>query len=195
MKRFFVMMLAVGLLLGGCASEKAYQGYRESFNAAAEGYYKAAAKPLVDIELPAPGNGGKVYHIVVNREVKQMALAQIKDSEWVTPVAAGVGIAGGVANNLVTSHYSSKNMKYITSAIGGGVNTNGGDAYITDSYNEQIVTSAGDATVTQGGSPGSSSEGGEGEEGAGGRCRDNDSCPDGSVCSRNDGEVGECIAE
>lgn len=80
-----VAVICVGLALGGCASDQAYTGYRDSFDQAAFGYYEAAGKPLVDLSLPAPE--GQEYHLVVNRQVEPMLPQQEKDNEWVGPVS------------------------------------------------------------------------------------------------------------
>lgn len=88
-----VLAIIIGLSLSGCASQKAYDQYNNQFAAMATQYYKAASDPLVDIKLPAPN--GQNYAIKVYREIKALTPQQIKDSEWVPVITAGV--SGGLS--------------------------------------------------------------------------------------------------
>lgn len=97
MKTLLTLVLMLTMLTG-CASQEAYQVYSDTHRASAEGYYRAAEKPLVDISLPSP-DPTTPYHIVLNREVKPMAPEQIKNSEWTGPVnglISAAGMVGGI---------------------------------------------------------------------------------------------------
>lgn len=84
----FLFVLLSFLLISGCADKGAYQNYLGSHEKSADGYYEVAAKPLLDVTLPAPD--GKEYKIVVNREVRPLVPQQIKDSEWTGAVTGGI---------------------------------------------------------------------------------------------------------
>lgn len=98
MKKIIIVAFLI-FVLTSCASEKAYKNYSDASKEMAKNYYKAAEKPLLDLTLPAPD--GKEYHLVVNREVKVVELAQIKDSEWVAPFQSLVSTTGLVAGSAV----------------------------------------------------------------------------------------------
>ena len=125
------ILLTPVLLLPGCASMEAYQAYQESFDSAARAYYLAVDTPLIDIELPSPVKG-EVYHIVVNRDVDLMAPQQIKDSEWVGPVRAGISAAGVVGGIWVAGN-----------AIADIANSASG---VTVAGNNNVVTDVGNTT-------------------------------------------------
>lgn len=120
-------IIALGIFgLSGCASMEAYQAYQESFEEAAAAYYLAAAEPLVDITLPSPVDG-EVYHLIVNRDIDIMAPQQIKDSEWVGPVRAGIGAAG-----IVWGIYATGSAIEGIASTAAGVTVTGNNNQLTD---------------------------------------------------------------
>ena len=133
-------LVSMLVMLTGCASEQAYQTYNDAYRQNAIGYYEASSKPLVDITLPSPDKLNP-YHIVVNREVKQMVPEQIKNSEWTGPLnglisAAGMvgGIwAGGEALDKITKN-SGSNSSYVNSG--------------TQSTRRDTLSNTGDGTVS-----------------------------------------------
>lgn len=125
MQKIFILVALV--ILSGCASEQAYKEYSTSTTSIATAYYKAAERPLLDLKLPAPE--GKEYHLVVNREVKQVDIQQIKDSEWTGPVQSLISAAGLVGGAAVVS-----------SGAGSRTETVGGDRVSGDSMKPITTT-------------------------------------------------------
>lgn len=145
------MALCAALFLQGCASQEAYQSYTNTHMISAEGYYRAAEKPLVDISLPSPV-AGQPYHIVLNREVKPMAPEQIKNSEWVGPVnglisaagmVGGIWAAGEAMSNVADSSGHNSSVATETTTIdnaGDGTVNYTGDTTTTTTSMDQAVT-------------------------------------------------------
>lgn len=141
--RISSLLLCCSFLLGGCASQEAYQGYLDGHKANAVAYYQAAGKPLVDITLPSP-DPLNPYKIVVNREIKPLQTEQIKDSEWTGPMNGLISAAGMVGGIWAAGDA----MKKVTDNSGHNSTVSSKDTTI---HNEGEGTSAsytGDTTTT-----------------------------------------------
>jgi len=133
MRSSFLLVIAFSLLFSSCASETAYKAHTDAVTATAKEYYKAAEKPLLDLKLPAPE--GKEYHLVVNREVKQVEIKQIKDSEWVAPAQSLINVAGIVTGAKVLSDGAGTR----TETVGGDKFTGTQEKPVTTTTTEILV--------------------------------------------------------
>lgn len=139
----WMLLVALPVLLAGCASQEAYQGYLDGHKANAAAYYEAAGKPLVDITLPSP-DPANPYKIVVNREVKPLPTEQIKDSEWTGPVNGLVSAAGMVGGIWAAGNAMDKVMSH--AGHNSTVNT---ESTAIDNSGDGSVSYTGDTTTTE----------------------------------------------
>jgi hypothetical protein len=141
MRSSFLLIISFIFLFSACASETAYKEHAAAAKEMAQGYYKASEKPLLDLKLPAPE--GKEYHLVVNREVKQVELKQIKDSEWVAPVQALINTTGIVTGAAVIA----QGAGIRTETVGGDKFTGTQEKPVTTTTTTEMLMPESTATV------------------------------------------------
>lgn len=145
MRAIFSLLVVALMLLPGCASQEAYQNYLAAFEKASEANKVEAAKPLVDITLPAPlatnGQPQAPYRVVVNKDYKPMVPQQIKDSEWTGTVMAAIGITGLVGNHYVDYKIKqSDNAAAVDIAESRDASTTAQVQAYTDKFNKETTT-------------------------------------------------------
>jgi hypothetical protein len=142
--RSLLIIPAIGLLLGGCASKESYEAYRQSFDRAAEAYYLTASEPLVDIQLPSPVKG-EFYSIRVNREIEPLSPQQIKNSEWAPVISKGLGVVGTIGAAYVISNA----VVDLADSVGdaAGVHAYGDNARLSGVGNRAVAGNHGSASA------------------------------------------------
>lgn len=128
MKRLIILMMILTLtILGGCASREAYKSYTDAV-IKANAYRQ---QPGITQEFDAQGRLIKQSILMPDQGVQ---VAQIKDSEWASPISMALSLGMfGLGNWAVSSEWSSA-MKSVqpnvnTTTTAGG-NMAGGDVRI-----------------------------------------------------------------
>lgn len=106
----------------------------------------------------------------------------------VTPYAAGAFVADSMFGAFETMNENAGRKEYVTANGDGDIN------YVSQQSSVAIGDGNTETHVSEINNSDKATSNDEEEESEGyGRCRDNDSCAPGQICSRQDGSVGVCI--
>lgn len=137
MKRIWILV-ALLLIFGGCASQEAYRQYADALTRA--NAYRQ--QPGITQEFDAAGRLVKQSIIMPDQGVQ---VAQIKDSEWTSPISMALSLGMFGLGNWAVSHEWSSAMKSVqpnvtTNTTSGG-HMAGGDVSIPTTTNMVTETS------------------------------------------------------
>ncbi len=94
------------MILGGCASQDAYRNYTEAI-AKANAYRQ---QPGIVQEFDAQGRLMKQSIVMPDQQIQ---VAQIKDSEWASPISMAISLGMFGLGNWAVSHEWSSAMKSV----------------------------------------------------------------------------------
>jgi hypothetical protein len=145
MIRKLPLMILILMTLGGCANQQAYQAYTQALVDA----NKNRQQPGVVQEFDSTGRLVKQSILMPDQPVQ---VAQIKDSEWASPISMALSLGMFGLGNWAVSHEWSSAMKSvqpnITTSTTAGGHMAGGDVSIPTTTNTATVTSASTTPTT-----------------------------------------------
>lgn len=155
MKRI-VLMILISLILGGCASQEAYQNYTQAMVDA----NKNRQQPGITQEFDATGRLVRQSIIMPDQPIQ---VGQIKDSEWASPISTALSLGMFGLGNWAISHEVAGIAKSVqpnvnTTTTAGG-NMAGGDVRIPTTTTNTVEmptttnTSTSSSTVTSTSAP------------------------------------------
>jgi uncharacterized lipoprotein YmbA len=137
MKLKLPLLILILMTLGGCASQQAYQSYADAITRA--NAYRQ--QPGIMQEFDAQGRLTKQSIIMPDQPVQ---VAQIKDSEWASPISMALSLGMFGLGNWAVSHEWSSAMKSVqpnvTTTTTAGGHMAGGDVSIPTTTNTSTST-------------------------------------------------------
>jgi len=132
------LLILVLMILAGCASQEAYRSYTQALVDA----NKNRQQPGIVQEFDASGRLVKQSILMPDQPVQ---VAQIKDSEWASPISMALSLGMFGLGNWAVSHEWSGAMKSVQPNIStittAGGHMAGGDVSIPTTTNTATVTS------------------------------------------------------
>lgn len=137
MRRKLPLMILISMILGGCANQQAYQAYTQALVDA----NRNRQQPGVVQEFDVSGRLVKQSILMPDQPVQ---VAQIKDSEWASPISMAMSLGMFGLGNWAVSHEWSSAMKSvqpnINTTTSAGGHMAGGDVSIPTTTSTATVT-------------------------------------------------------